>query len=144
MREPSRIFIFIGEDSLGDVAAETGREADQPFRVLRQEIEIDARLVIEPVKVGGGDELDEIAVALLRLAQQHQVVVAILIGARLVPLLRDVHLAADHGMHARGFAGVVELHGPEKVAVIGHGHGGHFLLGDDLHQLGDGAGAIKQ
>ena len=58
-------------------------------------------------------------------------------------LLRDVHLAADHGMDALRFGGVVELDRAEQVAVIGHGHGGHLLL-DDRHQLGDFAGAIEQ
>ncbi len=59
-------------------------------------------------------------------------------------LLRDVDFAADDGMDAGGFGGVVELHRAEEVAVIGHGHGGHFLLGDDLHQLVDIAGAVEQ
>ncbi len=43
-----------------------------------------------------------------------------------------------------GFGGVVELHGAEQVAVIRHGDGGHFLLGDDLHELVDFAGAVEQ
>ncbi len=57
VREPAGVFVLIGEDGLGDVAAETGGEADEPFGVLREQVEIDARLVIETVEVGGGDEL---------------------------------------------------------------------------------------
>ncbi len=59
-------------------------------------------------------------------------------------LLRDVDFAADDGMDAFGFGVVVELDRAEEVAVIGHGDGGHFLLGDDLHELGDFAGAVEQ
>ena len=83
------------EDGLGDVAAQAGRHADQALGVLRQQVDIDARLVVEAVQVGGGDQLDEVAVALLVFAEQHQVVVAVGVGAGLVALLRDVHLAAD-------------------------------------------------
>ena len=28
--------------------------------------------------------------------------------------------------------------------MIGHGDGGHFLLGDDVHELVDFAGAVEQ
>ena len=59
-------------------------------------------------------------------------------------LLRDVNFAADHGVDAFGLGVIVELDGAEEVAVIGHGDGGHFLLGDDFHQLRDFAGAVEQ
>ncbi len=39
---------------------------------------------------------------------------------------------------------VIKLDGAEEVAVIGHGDGRHFLLGDDLHELRDLAGSIEQ
>ena len=59
-------------------------------------------------------------------------------------LLRDVDFAADDGMDALGFGRVVELDGAEEIAVVGHGDGGHFLLGDDVHELVDFAGAVEQ
>ena len=71
-------------------------------------------------------------------------VVAVGIGAGFVALLRDVDFAADDRMDALGFGRVVELHRAEEVAVVGHGHGGHFLLGDDVHQLADFAGAVEE
>jgi hypothetical protein len=39
---------------------------------------------------------------------------------------------------------IVKLDGAEEVAVIGHGDGRHFLLGDDFHELRDLAGSIEQ
>ena len=59
-------------------------------------------------------------------------------------LLRDVDFAADDRMDALRFGGVVKLHRAEQIAVIGHGDRGHFLLGDDVHELRDFAGAVEQ
>jgi hypothetical protein len=118
--------------------------ADEPFRVLRQQVQIDARLVIEPLQVPRRDQLDEVAIPLLVLAQQHHVVVAVRIRARLVPLLRNVHLAPDHRMHSRRLGRVIELDRAEQVPVIGHGHRRHLLLDHGLHELVDIAGAIQQ
>ena len=103
------VVVLVGENGFGDVAAQAGGHADQPFGVLRQQVLIDARLVVEAVEVAGGNQLDEVAIAFLVLAEQHQVVVAVGIGARLVALLRNVHLAADHRMDAVGLGGVIEL-----------------------------------
>lgn len=43
----------------------------------RRSILIDARLIVEAVKKSGRDEFDEVAIALLVLAKQNEVVVAI-------------------------------------------------------------------
>jgi uncharacterized LabA/DUF88 family protein len=39
--------------------------------MLRKQIEIDARLVIEAIEIAGRDQLDEVAVSFLVFAQQH-------------------------------------------------------------------------
>ena len=114
------------------MAAQAGGHADEPFGVLVEQVHVDARLVIEAVEIGGGDQVDEVAIALLVFAQQHQVVVAVGVGAGLVALLRDVDFAADDGVDAVRLGGVIELHRAEEVAVIGHGHGRHFLLDHDV------------
>ena len=116
----------------------------RPLECGGQQVEIDAGLVIEAVEVGGGDEVDEVAVALLVFAEEDEVVVAVGIGAGLVALLGDVDLAADDGVDAGGLGGVIELDGAEEIAVVGHGDGGHFLLDRDLHELVDIAGAVEQ
>ncbi len=48
------------------------------------------------------------------------------------------------GLNALRFGGVVEADRAEEIAVIGHRDGGHFLLGDDVHQLVDFAGAVEK
>ena len=70
-------------------------------------------------------------------------VVAVGIGARFVAS-GDVDFAADDGADAFVFGGVVELDSAEEVAVVGHADGGHFLLGADLHELVDFAGAVEE
>ena len=136
--------VAIGQQGFVDIAAQACRERDQAFRMARQQVFIDARLVIETVQVTGGDQLDQVAVAGLVLAQQHQVVVAVGIALDGLALLRDVHFAADHRMDALLLGLVVELHRAEQIAVVGHGDGGHLLLLHLLHQLRDFAGSIEQ
>ena len=136
--------VAVGQQGFVDIAAQAGRERDQAFGMARQQVFIDARLVIETVQVTGGDQLDQVAVAGLVFAQQHQMVVAVGIALDGLPLLRDVHFAADHRMDAVLLGLVVELDRAEQVAVVGHGHGGHLLLLHLLHQLRDLAGSIEQ
>ena len=108
-----------------------------------EQVLIDAGLVVEAFQVGGRNQLDEILVALLVLAQQDEVVVAVGVGARLVALLGDIDLAADDGVNAFRLGGVIELDGAEQVAVIGHGDRGHLLLGDRASAV-DIAGPVEQ
>jgi hypothetical protein len=65
------------------------RQAERQIRPLewREQVLIDARLVVEAFEKGGGNHLDEVAVAFLVFAEQDQVVVAVGIAAGLVALL---------------------------------------------------------
>ena len=138
------VVVAVREDGLVHVAAQARRHGNQTLRVARQQVFINPRLVVEALEIGGRNQVDEIAVAFLALAQQHQVVVAVGIRARFVALLRDVHLAADHRLDALRPRGIVELHGAEEVAVVGHRHRGHLLLRYRVDQLADFAGSIEQ
>jgi hypothetical protein len=144
VRHPPGVLVLIRQQRLRNVPAQARRQRDEPFRVLRQQVQIDARLVIEPLEVPRRDQLDEVPIPLLVLAQQNHVVVPVRIRPRLVPLLRNVHLAADHRMHARRLGRVIELDRAEQVPVIGHGHGRHLLLERGLHELVDIASPIQQ
>ena len=144
VRHAARIVVLVGKQCLGNVAAQARRQADQPLGMRRQQVGIDARLIVEAFQVRRGYQLDEVAVAFLIFAEQHQVVVAIRVAAHLVALLRNVYFAADHRMDARRLRRVVELHRSKQIAVVGHGHGGHLLFDHDLHQLIDIAGAVEQ
>ena len=136
--------VVVAEERFVEIAAETGREADDAFRMLGEQILVDAGLIVEAFEVAGRDQFDEIAVAFLVFAEQDQVVVAIVFGAGLVAVLIDVDLAAKNGMDAFIFGGVVKLDGAEHVAVVGHGDGGLFELRGELHELLDFACAVEQ
>ncbi len=81
----------------GDLALEAAAEADQAFGVLREQLLVDARLVIEAFGVPGRDELDEILEPLLVLGEEHEVVGGFTGRAALVAPIagRDVDLAAQ-------------------------------------------------
>ena len=136
--------VAVRQQGFVDIAAQARRERDQAFGMARQQVFVDARLVIETVQIPGRDQLDQVAITGLVFAQQHQVVVAIGIVLDALPLLRDVHFAADHRMDAVLLGLVVKLHRAEQVAVVGHSDRGHLLLLHLLHQLRDLAGSIEQ
>jgi hypothetical protein len=112
--------------------------------MLRQQIGVDARLIVEPFQIRSRNQLDQVLVPLLVFAEQHQVVVPVRGGALLVPLLRYIHLAPNHRMDAVRLRRVIKLHRSEQVAVVGHRHRRHLLFDHDLHQLVDIARAVKQ
>ena len=85
-REALGVVVLIGEDGLRNVAAQAGGHGNEPLGVLVEQIHVDARLVIEAVEIGGRDQLNKVAIAVLVFAQQHQVVVAVGVGTGLVAL----------------------------------------------------------
>src|SRR5438477_344557 len=60
------------QDALGDLALQAARQGDEPAAVARQRVLVDARLVVEPLQVREGGELDEVAVALKIRRQQDE------------------------------------------------------------------------
>src|SRR5689334_19459473 len=111
----------------------------------RQHILIDPGLVIETVDVGGGGELDEIAISLLILTEQDEVVGTFGIGGAIKPAARgDIDLAADNRFDAALFCRLVEFYRPKHVSMVSHGDGGHLKRLSPRHELVDFAGAIEQ
>ncbi len=88
-------------------------EDEQAVGVLREELAVDARLVVEALEVRLRDELDEILVARAVAHEDRQVVgalVAAVLGAPLLaPAGRDVELAADDRLDAGLLGGQVEV-----------------------------------
>ena len=82
---PPGLFVPVRKNGLSYLAAQAGGEGDQALRMLREKVQIDAGLVIEPFEKPCRDELNEIAVAFLRLAKQNEVVIAVGLGRVLCP-----------------------------------------------------------
>ncbi len=91
---------------------------------------VDARLAVKALQEGGGDQLAEVAVALLVLDQHQQMeIVAVLVAAvTLVQarLGRQVELGADDRLDV-GLARLLEkVDRSQDGAVVGQGHGRHL------------------
>ena len=63
------------QDQLGHLPRQTGGGGDDPPGAAGQKVVIDARLVVEAVRVGDGDELDEVAIPFFVLGEEDEVVV---------------------------------------------------------------------
>ena len=125
---------------------EAAAQADQPSGVLRQQVLVDARLVVEPLGVAGRHQLDQVVVALARLRQQDQVVRGFAGRAALGPPIarRDVDLAAEDRIDAALPRLIVEHDRREHVAVLGDRHRRHLQLHRAVEQLLDPARAVEQ
>src|SRR5690606_25857868 len=58
----------------GHLALQAAAQADEPLRVLREQLPIDARPVVETLGVPRRDQPDQVLVALVGLRQQYEMV----------------------------------------------------------------------
>ena len=133
------------QQCLGDFTCQTGRQTDQTFVVLFQQLLINPRLGIKALGESSRYHFDEVFVAGLILAQQDQVVVAV----DLADLIKAgaggyIDFTPDDGLNACFFGGLVKLHTPVHHPVVGAGDGRLAALLDPLHHLIDAAGAVQQ
>ena len=102
---------------------------NQAFMVALQNLAVHARLVVEPLQMRGGDELDQTLIALPILGEDGHVVGRPLVGVALKSALgRDIHLAADDGLDARALGEAVEIYRAVHAAVVGHRQALHAQL----------------
>ena len=57
-----RLLLLFGADAGRDFPLQAAAEADQSVRVLREQVLVDARLVVEALGVAGRHELDEVVI----------------------------------------------------------------------------------
>jgi hypothetical protein len=133
-------------DFAGDLALEAAAEPNQALGVPCQQLLVDARFVIEALRVPGRDQLDEVLEADLVLGQQHQMVRGLTRRAALVEAAtrRNVDLAAENRVDPALPRRVVEHHRREHIAVLGDRHRRLAEPGDLVQQLVDPAGAVEQ
>ena len=145
-RGGARLLEPILVDALGDLALETARQPDQALAVLREQVLVDARLVVEAFGVARRDQLDQVVEPLVGLGQEHQVVGRLARRAALGAAIArgDVDLAAEDRLDALLPRVVVEGDRREHVAVLGDGERRHAQLLRLVEQLLDAAGAVEQ
>ena len=121
----------VGLERPGDLAAETGRQADQALAVAGEVLAIDPRLVVVAVEVGVGHEPAQVPVADVVLGQQDQVErlgvgLALLVGHRPPG---DIGLDADDRLDPLRRGRLVEGDGAVERPVVGQGEAVEPLLG---------------
>ncbi len=141
-----RLPLAPGPDFGRHLSLQAAAQPNQSFRMLREQVFVDAGLVIEPFRVAGGHQLDEVLVALVGLGQQNQVVRRLTdIAALRQPAAGgDVDLASENWLHAPLFGVVVENYRRKHVAVFGHRQRGHLQTRRLIEQLVDAARAVEQ
>ena len=79
---PFCVVIPVLDEERRDLAAQAGRQADEPFSVRSQQFLVDPGLVVEAFEVGGGHELDEVLVPLPVAGEENEVIGGFLVLAR--------------------------------------------------------------
>src|SRR5205085_4265564 len=103
-------------ERLGDAAGKATRERDQPGTVPLEQLPVDARLVVVALEVAERGELDQVAVALVRLSEEREVRLALLLR---VPVVGDIDLAAEHRLDSLVPRRSVEVDRTGERAVVG-------------------------
>ena len=95
-----------------DFALEATAQSDQTRCVPRQELFVDARLVVEAFRVARRHELDQVVVALGIFGEQHQMVLCFpgIAALHMAAARRHVHLATENGIQAARARVVMEDH----------------------------------
>jgi hypothetical protein len=121
-------------------------ETDQALAVRREQVFVDARLVVEAVGIAGRHELDEVLESLAGLGQQHEMVGRFADGAALVESAArsDVHLASQNRLDAALSRGVMKHDRRKHVAVFRHRQRRHVQPRRLVEQLVDSACAVEQ
>ena len=140
------LLALLGTDPGRDFPLEAAAQPDQPLGVLREQILVDARLVIEPLGVAGRHELDQVVVALVGLGEEHQVIRRLPRRAALGPPVarRHVDFAAEDRIDPALACLIVEDHRREHVPVLGDRHRRHLQLDRLVEQLLDPARAVEE
>ncbi len=127
-------------ERLAHAAREAARERDQARAVPLEQLPVDARLVVVALEVAERGELDQVPVALVRLGEEREMRLALLLD---VAVVRDVDLAAQHGLDSLVARGLVEVDGARERAVVGERDRRHLELGGALGEVRNPAGAVE-
>ena len=137
--------IIAGQDCLRHLAGEARRQADQPFVVGFEQFFVNPRFGVKAFEEAGRNHLDEVFVAGLVFAQQHQMVVAVDAVDLVKPAAGGhIDLAADDRPDAGRLGRIVKLDTAVHDAVVGDGHSILAKLLQTRKQPVDAAGAVEQ
>ena len=142
--EPVELRLGVGAavllERLADASGEAARERDQPRAVALEQLPVDARLVVVALEVAERGELDQVRVALVRLGEEREMRLPLLLR---VPVVGDVDLAADDRLDPFVPGRLVEVDRAGERAVVGERDGRHLELGSPLREVRDPARAVE-
>ena len=141
-----RLLVPIMEQELGDVPADASGGADQPLPMLRKQIVIDPRLIVEAVDECFRGEAHQVLVADFILGQQDEMPVfpihlRILEG---VAPRRYVGLDPDDGLDPLLLAFPIEVDDAVHDPMVRDSHGGLPQGFSPGHQSGDAGRSVQQ
>ena len=141
----ARLIVPLLQKRARHFAAQARRERDQSPAVLRQQIVVHARLVVEAFEESRRHQLDQVAVAFVVLAEKYQVVRPLRLRPAIFAIVRrDVHFAADDRLHALACGLVIKICRRKKIPVVGDGHGGHPAPRRFFHKFLDPASPVEK
>ena len=127
-------------ERLRDAAGEAAGEDDEALRVPLEQLPVDARLVVVALEVAERGELDQVRVPLVRLGEDGQVGVALLL---LQAVVGDVDLAADDRLDPLLLRLAVQLDRAGERAVVGERDRRHLQLRGPRGERGDPARPVE-
>ena len=131
------------EQGRRDEARHAAREHDQAGMMLREQIHVDARLVVVALEKAFGDQRGEILVAFFVGREQRDV--RFVAHRAIEPAARrDIGLAADDRREPMLLRTIVKFDRTEHDAVIGERHARHPGVGTRAAQRIDAASAVQQ
>ena len=111
---------FSGRNCPRKFSGKASREADNAFGMPREESIINARLVVEPLKVRGGYDFQKIFPTGVVFCKQSQVVAKAVFGTfHCHAARRNVYLNAQNGLHVPRSGFFIKLYGSVQVSVVG-------------------------
>ncbi len=150
--------LIVGQQGLEDHPAQTAGGGDEPVVVTLEQLPVEPGLVVVPLQVGGGRELQQVAVPGCRLGQEGQVVIELLAAVDVASGVVDlapsdrsivsrfgghVGLRADHRIDAGLSTGGIEVEDPVHVPVVGDAECRLTILDGRLHQVLYPSGSVE-
>ena len=126
-----------------DRARHASREHDQAAVVLREQVHVDARLVVIALEKALRDQRREVLIPFIVGCQQRDVRL-VAHGAIEAAARRDIRLATDDRLESVLACAVVKFDRAEHHAVIGQRDAGHAFIGAAAAQRVDPAGTVEE
>ncbi len=141
----ARAVVVVLQQRLRHRTAETAARGDEALVMLLEQLEVDARLLVETVEVGVRRHLDEVAIPLRGFGEQREVVDVVVVATRTVePTGGDhVRLGADHGREVERAGRLVEVEDAVHVAVVGDADRGLAVGGGGGDDVGDARRTVE-